>query len=100
MRPPCLVVLMLALVTMVSARSLNAPKLSYMEILKQRFYNNNGKYLQNDLILRDTIDKRDNNGKYRSVTQCIFFRTENQMNSYNKYSEIFRCVSPKYTCDV
>jgi hypothetical protein len=78
MRPLCLIVLMLALVAIVAARSINVTWTSYITAVKQQ---NNGEDTAERL--HDVFKERDLGRKYRSVTQC-FFLTENRISNYNK----------------
>jgi hypothetical protein len=73
MRPVCLAVFILPLVTIIAARSLSVRRASYLEALKRRFNSGHNNYMQHNLISWDTAKKRIVSRKYRLVTYCIIF---------------------------
>jgi hypothetical protein len=100
MRPLCLMILMWALGAIIAAPSSNVTWTSYAKALSRHLNDNNNKYIQNDLALRDTIKEQDSDEdsnerlddvlqqrirrcKFHLITQC-FFLTKNRINNYNR----------------
>jgi hypothetical protein len=81
MDSPCLIVLMLAFVTIIAVQSSSAREASYLDVLTRRFNSVSDNDLKNNLILRAIGEQSAVNRKCRPIIDCVLVHIQNRMNS-------------------